>query len=70
MYARIDFMDLTYIYAKYKGLWVALSSDEENVIGKGKSVQEAIREAEKKGFKDVYLFKVPTQMMSYVAHVI
>ena len=43
-------------YAK-KGLWVALSSDRKKVVGKGKTVEEALREAEKKNIKNPALIK-------------
>lgn len=60
-------MDFTKIYQQYKGLWVALSSDEEKVLGKGKTVKAAVRQAQKKGAKTPYLFKVPTKILPYVS---
>lgn len=60
-------MDFTQIYTKYKGLWVALSDDEKKVMGKGKSVKEAVDEARGNGEKDPILFKVPTTTIAYIA---
>lgn len=60
-------MDFTQLYKKYKGLWVALSSDEKKVLGKGKSVQEAVIEAKERGEIDPILFKVPTELVSYIS---
>ena len=60
-------MDLTKIYKKYKGLWVALSSDEKKVLGKGKTVKAAVKEAQQKGVQTPYLFKVPTKIIPYVS---
>lgn len=60
-------MDFTEIYRKYKGLWVALSSDEKKVVGKSRTVNGAVRQAQEKGIKTPYLFKVPTKIISYVS---
>jgi len=59
-------MDFTKIYQNYKGLWVALSSDEKKVLGKGKTVKTAVKQAREKGVKVPYLFKVPTKLLPYV----
>lgn len=60
-------MDFTLIFQKYKGLWVALSSDEKKIVGKGKTLESAVREAKRKGVKVPLLFKVPTKILSYVS---
>lgn len=60
-------MDFTQIYKKYKGLWVALSVNEREVLGKGKTVNIAVAQAKKKGNSTPYLFKVPTKILSYVS---
>jgi len=64
---KIKNMDFTKLYQKYKGLWVALSSNEKEVLGKGKTIKTAIEEARKKGVETPYLFKVPTKIVSYVS---
>jgi hypothetical protein len=60
-------MDFTKIYQQYKGLWVALSSDEKKVLGKGKTIRTAVKQAQQKGVKTPYLFKVPTKILPYVS---
>lgn len=60
-------MDFTKVYQKYRGLWVALSSDEKRIVGKGKTLAIAVREAKQKGVETPYLFKVPTAIVSYVS---
>lgn len=60
-------MDFTKVYQKYKGLWVALSSNENKVVGAGKTPKSAIEEAKKAGVTKPYLFKVPMKIFSYVS---
>jgi hypothetical protein len=60
-------MDFTQVYKKYKGLWVALSADENKVVGKGKTVKAAIAQARRRGITTPYLFKVPNRLISYVS---
>lgn len=57
---------MTHIYEKYKGLWVALASDQITVKGKGKTITEAVEEAKGNGELDPTLFKVPTKIINYV----
>lgn len=58
--------DWTKIYKKYKGLWVALASDEETVLGAGKSVKEALEKAQKKSSELPFLTRVPETLAAYV----
>lgn len=59
-------IDLTPIYKKYRGMWVALTEDAVSVLGAGKTVQEAIDNARKKGEGKPFLFKVPTRSGVYI----
>jgi len=59
-------IDWTKIYQKYKGLWVALDKDEKTIIAFDRVAKEAFRKAQKKGIKIPILFKVPTEIVSYV----
>ncbi len=59
-------IDWTNIYKKYKGLWVSLNDDETTVIASGKTAQEAINKAQKKGFDQPILFKVPVKIIPYI----
>ncbi len=59
-------IDWTKIQKKYKGLWVALAEDEITVLGKGKTVKEAVAEARKKTSKTPFLTRMPEKIVSYV----
>ena len=52
-------IDMTKIYRKYKGKWVALTSDEKSVISSGKTAKEVYDQAHKKGFQEPILMTVP-----------
>ena len=58
-------IDLTQVYKKYKGLWVALVNDRE-VISANKSVRKVVEEAKKKGYEQPLLFKVPKNDLPFV----
>lgn len=59
-------IDWTRIYKKYKGLWVALKDDEKSVVASGKTVREAMEKAQKKGYRQPILFRVPTKILPYI----
>ncbi len=59
-------IDWTKIYNKYKGLWVALEDDERTVISAGKTVKEVIDKAQKKGFEQPIIMRVPTKIIPYI----
>lgn len=59
-------IDWTKIYEKYKGLWVALKDDQKTVVASGKTVKEVMGKAQKRGFKEPILFKVPTEIVLYI----
>lgn len=54
------------IYKKYKGLWVALKDDEKSVIASGKTAMDVMDKAQKKGFKQPILVRMPTKILPYV----
>ena len=58
-------IDLTQVYKKYKGLWVALVNDNE-VVSADKSVRKVVAEAKKKGHEKPLLFKVPKNNLPFV----
>jgi hypothetical protein len=58
-------IDLTQVYKKYKGMWVALINDTE-VISADKSVRKVVEEAKKKGYEQPLLFKVPKNDLPFV----
>jgi hypothetical protein len=59
-------IDMTPIIRKYPGYFVALSLDRKKVLGKGHSPEEALEEAEEKGFKDPILTRIPEENRSYL----
>ena len=59
-------IDWTKIYKKYRGLWVALLDDERTVVGRGETLREALKEADKKGYKSPIVMRVPTKIIPYV----
>jgi hypothetical protein len=55
-------MDLTTISAhleKYENKWIAIDESEEKIVGVGDNAFEATEEAERGGYQDTILFKVP-----------
>lgn len=58
----------TGIYKKYKGLWVALKSDEKTVVASGKSAKEAWDNARKKGFLKPILTHMPKKLTPHVGY--
>ena len=61
-------IDWTKIYKKYKGLWVALKSDEKTVIASGKTAKEAWEKAQKEGFQKPILTRMPPKLIPYVGY--
>ena len=59
-------IDWTKIYEKHKGLWVALLDDEKTVVGSGKTLEKALKEAKKVGYQNPIVMRVPTEILPYV----
>jgi hypothetical protein len=59
--------DWTALYAKYKGLWVALNSDNETVVAKGATAEQALTEARTKGFAEAALTYIPHEAIAFAA---
>jgi len=59
-------IDWTRIYNKYKGLWVALKSDEKTVVASGKTAKETWDKAQGKGCKKPILTYMPEKLATYV----
>lgn len=59
-------IDMTPIIKKYQGYFVVLSYDRKKVLGKGHTPEEALKEANKKGYKDPILTKIPNENRSYL----
>ena len=58
--------DWSKLFKQYKGMWVALASDEKTVLGTGQTVKEALLKAKKKTDETPILTKVPLTMAPYV----
>ena len=58
-------IDLSHVYTKYKGLWVALVNDTQ-VISADKSVRKVVEDAKKKGYEKPLLFKVPKNDLPFI----
>lgn len=59
-------IDWTKIWEKYRGLWIALESDEVTVIASGKTAKEAWEKAQGKGYKKPILSRMPEELVAYV----
>ena len=59
--------DLTEVYKKYKGLWVALDEKLGKVISSDKSAKTAYTKAVQNGHKKPTLFKVPQKNIFILA---
>lgn len=60
-------VDLTQVYRKYKGLWVALkSSSKAEVIASGKTLKETLEKAHKKGVSKPLVTQIPQQTLPIV----
>ncbi len=51
---------------KYRGKFIALLENSNKVVGVGSTPQKALKEAEKQGYNDPILTKVPTKTTAYI----
>jgi len=60
-------IDLTEICQNYKGLWVGLEKeDQQVVVASGETIREVMDKAQKKGYPNPILFKVPTEVIPFI----
>jgi hypothetical protein len=59
-------INISHLFPKYEGQWVAFAQDQTTVVGSGKTLKTAITKAQKSGLKSPIMFKVPTGMSAYV----
>ncbi len=59
-------IDWSQIFKKYKGKWIALKDDEKTVLGAANSAKGALKEAQKKGYVNPILTKMPKDLIPYV----
>jgi hypothetical protein len=50
----------------YRGEWVALSSDEKNVLGHGDTIDQALQQAKEKAEERPVLIKSPDQHTAFL----
>jgi len=62
-------INLTKVFDRYKGLWVALDGSLKKVISSDKNAEKAYKEALDKGYKKPTLFKVPQENLPYFGFV-
>lgn len=58
--------DLTNVYKKYKGKWVAMDNNFAKVVLSGNSSSSVYRRAQKKGYKTPNLFRVPSNLNGFI----
>lgn len=61
-------IDLTKIFKKYEGQWVAFKEDQKTVIGNGKTAKEAYEKALTKGYKNPILTRMPNTLADYIGY--
>ena len=62
---NVRMVDLSKKLLPFENKWVALSEDNKKVLGAGKTLEEARKQAEKTNKKYIFL-KVPPFNLSYV----
>jgi len=58
--------DLTPIYKKYKGKWVAMDDNFAKVLVSGNTSSSVYQKAKKLGYKIPNLFRVPSNLNAYI----
>ncbi len=56
----------TNIFNKHKGQWVALDTDEQTVLGVGRTAKEALAKAKENGYQSPILTHMPEEIVSFV----
>ena len=60
-------IDMSSIYKKYKGMWVALKSPSGNkVVGSGNTFKQALTSANKKGIASPVLTYIPKKILPHL----
>ena len=56
----MDIAKLGTQFEKYEDKWVAIDDSEEKIVGSGDNAFEATENAERNGYQETILFKVPS----------
>lgn len=57
------------IYINYRGLWVALKSDEITVITSGKKLNKVLKDAHDLGYDKPIVTKIPKEDLAYIGDI-
>jgi hypothetical protein len=58
--------DWTKLYEDYKGLWVALKSDETTVVSSAEKLKDVLERAKELGCNHPIVTKVPKRDLAYI----
>lgn len=56
----MDISNLTAQIEKYENKWIAIDDSEEKIVGVGDNAFQATADAERNGYQETILFKVPS----------
>ena len=56
----MDIAKLGAQFEKYEDKWIAIDESEERIVGVGDNAFEATEDAERNGYQETILFKVPS----------
>ncbi len=59
-------VNLAKLLAPYKGEWIALSHDEQSVLGHGATIDDAVRQAKDRGESRPILIKAPDNHSAFL----
>ena len=59
-------IDMTKVYKKYAGMWVALDENRTKAIAAGKTVKEVLQASRKQGVRNPIITKIPTENFGYI----
>ena len=59
-------IDMTPLYRKYPGKWVALTHDRKKVVAASDTLGKALREAKEHGVKHPVMERIPWEAQSYL----
>jgi hypothetical protein len=55
----LDFADVASQFTEFEDQWVAINESGNKIVASGASIFEVDKEAERQGYENVFLFKVP-----------
>lgn len=55
----LDFADVASQFTEFEDQWVAINESGDEIVASGASIFEVDKEAERQGYENVFLFKVP-----------